>query len=225
MSHTVAHLRAPIALGVLSLLFVVIVARALAIGLPFSHEARAYTEPLNDAAIMHGEITCLPENALGKRSLECALGLRVARNLYVELQDSDPHFAKLSSIGIGVPVTVTGTLMSTSRSEHDIAGVLQISSIAPTRATAEPASSMLIGTYICLPESNGECVHGFHTTDDQYYALDTAAIDESNAVELLTDHAPVVLTGTIVPQEALSASHWHEMDIVGIMRVDGVGEM
>lgn len=231
MYSAFAHFRVPAAVAIFALLLVIVSARGVLLNAPPTSSSATSESMSADGALLRGEIVCLPtSNRMQDDQYACALGLKVATDVFVALRDSDPRNANLASAGLGIPVTVTGRLLPAPSFSHNIVGILQVHSIRLSEVEAQDLQTnnqLLIGTFVCLPQvgENEGCIEGFHAQGGDYYALDTAQIDGTAAHKQLNSSSTVVLTGSVFPIEGLSSDQWQNYDIEGIIIVEGVGTL
>ncbi|HEY1041568.1 MAG TPA: hypothetical protein VGE63_02485 [Candidatus Paceibacterota bacterium] len=89
-------------------------------------------------------------------------------------------------------------------------------------STEEPIA--VTGKVGCLPQKGDtktpqtkECAQGMKSTSGEYYALDVSGIPEKE-FQRAQKANKINVQGLMVPVEALSSDHWHQYDIVGIIR-------
>ena len=95
-------------------------------------------------------------------------------------------------------------------------------------ATTTPDMTTIMGTFTCLPHkgdgpSTMECAFGLKSIDGSYYALDWSDSPHS-AFDLPMDRQYLV-TGLLLPIEAMSSNSFSNYDIKGVMKVSSYAEV
>lgn len=93
-------------------------------------DGRTFTRPITGQPVtVSGTLTCLPHKNAGEViTLECAYGVKDSKGEYYAL--NDPEMERLSSLNFNVPVTIGGTLdtSTAASSKYDIQGTITVTS-------------------------------------------------------------------------------------------------
>lgn len=123
-------------------------------------------------------------------------------------------------------VAVTGYLATKSYTEQLTRPQPNPDAVHDDPAIPKPVT--VEGRYVCVPHKDAdgpqtlECAFGLRADDGKYYGLDLSATNQLNDAPT---ESRVMVVGTVVPVEALSADFWQRYDIVGVIGVSRVEKL
>lgn len=146
--------------------------------------------------------------------------------LFVEISKNSTHCYNACMISEHMTKNKLGILLLIGVVALVLAWFLRRSnSVVAPASPGIPTEVVLKGKNTCLPhkDTNGpqtlECALGMQSDTGVFYALDTSALPFEEAMKIQGSNKPLVVTGQLVPIEAISTNVWQKYDIQGIVHV------